>query len=127
MGKTFRTATDASTVTFDFDQSKTWQVTLGGNRTAVFAGGQEGDVVTLLVIQDSTGSRQLAFPSSVKWNADVAPTQKTTAGDVDAMTFVKVGSTWKEISGGSPARVPTRVKVAALATMIVLGVGGTMV
>src|SRR4051812_12015588 len=107
--KTFAIAPDAATVTFDFDVSKSWQVTLGGNRTAVFAGGQEGDEVTVLAIQDDTGSRQLTFPSNVSFEAGSAPALRTDAGASDLFTFIKKGSTWKSVSG-APARLPSRVK-----------------
>src|SRR5687767_2866323 len=118
--KSFSIATDGSTVTFDFDQSKNWQVTLGGNRTAVFAGGQEGDEVTILVIQDSTGSRTLSFPSNVSWEAGSAPTLRTAATASDLFTFVKKGSTWKSVSG-APSRLPSRVVDRGLSTIALVG------
>src|SRR5688572_16823157 len=115
--KSFMTATDGSTVVFDFDQSKSWDVTLGGNRSAVFAGGQEGDTVQIHIIQDSTGSRTLSFPSNVSFEAGAAPNLRSTGGTSDLLTFVKKGNTWKDASGAG-SRLPSRLKDAALGTIV---------
>src|SRR5688572_25746872 len=115
--KTFAAAPDAATVTFDFDISKNWQVTLGGNRTLVFAGGREGDEVTVLLIQDSTGSRTVTWPSNVSWEAGQAPALRTAGASVDMFTFVKRGSSWKDKTG-APARLPSRIVSAGLGTII---------
>src|SRR3954471_3208468 len=95
-GRTFNTATDGSTVTFDFDQSANWQVTLGGNRTLTLAGGQEGDEVNILLIQDGTGSRVPVWPTNVSFAAVQAPSLTTVAAGVDLISLVKRGSTWQD-------------------------------
>src|SRR3954454_3424439 len=107
-GRTFSTATDASTVVFDFDQSSNWQVTLGGNRTLTLAGGQEGDEVNILLIQDSSGSRVPVWPTNVTFTAGQAPSLTTVAGGMDLITLVKRGSTWQD-KGGAPSKLPSRL------------------
>lgn len=119
--KSFVTATDASTVTFDIDQSKNWQVTLGGNRSLVIAGGQEGDEVTLLLIQDGTGSRTASWPSNVSFSAGQAPNLTTAAAGSDLITLVKKGSAWRD-KGGAPSKLPSRITSGVLGTIVGAGV-----
>src|SRR4051794_3525214 len=95
-GRTFSTATDGSTVIFDFNQTSNWQVTLGGNRSLTLAGGQEGDEVNIMLIQDSSGSRTCTWPSNVSFAAGSAPNLTAVAGGSDLITLVKKGSTWSD-------------------------------
>ena len=61
------TAADGATVTFDTSLAKEHAVTLGGNRTFVFANTQVGDSFSITVKQDATGSRTVTWPSGIKW------------------------------------------------------------
>lgn len=67
--------------------------TLTGNLTAVNlpAPTQAGEELTLVLIQDSTGSRTVgswtATSGSIKWQGASAPTLTTTAGHADVITF----------------------------------------
>ena len=81
------TLSDGATVTLDMAAGQTNEVTLGGNRTLALTNPKRGQSVLLRVIQDGTGSRTLASPSSVKWPGGTAPTLTTTAGASDWLGF----------------------------------------
>jgi hypothetical protein len=114
--KSFLTVADASTLTFDADLSKNFQVTLGGNRAIKIAGGQEGDEISILLIQGGSGSCVPTWSSNVSFKAGQAPNLSTAVGATDLITFVKKGSTWQDV-GGAPSKLPARIGVAALAVM----------
>jgi hypothetical protein len=80
--------TDGATITPDFSLSNNFSVTLGGNRTIAnptnLTAGQAG---TLVISQDSTGSRTGAWGSYWKWPGGTAPTLTTTANAVDVIAY----------------------------------------
>lgn len=80
--------TDGTTITPDFSAGNNFSVTLGGNRTlgapTNVAAGQSGVIV---VTQDSTGSRTLAYNSIFKFAGGTAPTLTTTASAVDVLAY----------------------------------------
>ena len=74
------------------------KVTLGGNRTlGAASGGVAGQFVSLLVIQDGTGSRTLTWNAAYEFAADTAPTLTTTASKGDLFVFRYNGSKWLEV------------------------------
>jgi hypothetical protein len=89
----FVTLTDAATVTWDVNSGSIAQVTLGGSRTlGALTGALAGTVYTLIVKQDLTGSRTLAYHSSYKFAYGAAPTLTTSTGSVDIITFLYDGA-----------------------------------
>lgn len=89
----FVTLTDAATVTWDVNSGSIAQVTLAGNRTlGALTGALGGTVYTLIVKQDLTGSRTLAYHSSYKFAYGAAPTLTTSTGSVDIITFLYDGA-----------------------------------
>ena len=94
----FITLTDGATVTVDFSASANNQVTLGGNRTLVFSNPEVGQIYCLKVIQDSTGSRTLTYPSTVVWAGGSAPTLTTTASYNDMIYFIYDGSKYRDVA-----------------------------
>jgi hypothetical protein len=80
--------TDGATITADFAVANNFSVTLGGNRTLANptnqTAGQSGAVV---VTQDGTGSRTLAYGSNWKFAGGTAPTLTTTANAVDVIAY----------------------------------------
>src|SRR5262245_58218350 len=102
--KSFLTVADASTVTFDADLSRNFQTTLEGNRSLVVAGGQEGDEISILLIQGGSGSYLPTWPSNVSFEAGQAPNLPTAVGSSGLITLVKKGSTWKD-KAGAPSRL----------------------
>ena len=74
------------------------KVTLGGNRTlGAASGGVAGQFVSLLVIQDGTGSRTLTWNAAYEFASDTAPTLTTTAAKGDLFVFRYNGSKWLEV------------------------------
>ncbi len=80
--------TDGATITPDFNAANNFSVTLGGNRTLAnptnLTAGQHGVIV---ITQDGTGSRTLAYGSNFKFPAGTAPTLTTTANAVDVLAY----------------------------------------
>lgn len=80
--------TDGATITPDFSATNNYSVTLGGNRTLAnptnLTAGQSGAIV---ITQDGTGSRTLAYGSYWKFPGGTAPTLTTTASAVDVLAY----------------------------------------
>ena len=86
--------TDAATIAVDLSLGNNFSVTLAGNRTlgapTNTTAGQSGVIV---VTQDSTGSRTLAYNSIYKFAGGTAPTLTTTASAVDVLAYYVESST----------------------------------
>ena len=82
------TVTDAACISVNFALGNNFLVTLAGNRTlkapANCTAGQTGN---FYVIQDSTGSRTLAYNSAWQFVSAAAPTLSTGASDVDILVY----------------------------------------
>ena len=91
---TITALTDGSSITPDFDLSNNFSVTLGGSRTLAnptnLTAGQSGVIV---ITQDGTGSRTLAYGSYWKFPTGTAPTLTTTASAVDVLAYYVESST----------------------------------
>lgn len=83
---------DGATITFNLATSNAHAVTLGGNRTLALSGDQVGQVFTVILKQDATGSRTVTWWSGILWPGGTAPTLTTTAAKRDVFTFLKSGS-----------------------------------
>jgi len=85
--------TDAEIISWDLDVAQSTKVTLTDNRTLANPSNQvEGTTYIIRVIQDSNGSRTLAFGSVYKWPEGTAPTLTTTANAVDLLCFISDGT-----------------------------------
>lgn len=86
--------TDGATITPDFAAANNFSVTLGGSRTLAnptnLTAGQSG---TIVITQDGTGSRTLAYGSYFKFAGGTAPTLTTTAAAVDVIAYYVESST----------------------------------
>ena len=92
------TLTDASTISWDVSTSSVAKVTLGANRTLGSAtNAQTGQFVSLLIIQDGTGSRTVTFNAAYEFKDDTAPTLTTTAAKGDLFVFRYNGSKFLEV------------------------------
>jgi len=92
------TLTDASTISWNVLTSPVAKVTLGANRTlGAGSGAIAGQFVSLLVIQDGTGSRTLSFNAAYEFKDDTAPTLTTTASKGDLFVFRYNGSKFLEV------------------------------
>ena len=71
---------------------------IGANRTLGAAtGAQAGQFVSLLIIQDGTGSRTVTFNAVYEFKDDTAPTLTTTAAKGDLFVFRYNGSKYLEV------------------------------
>ena len=92
------TLTDASTISWNAITQPVAKVTLGANRTlGAASGGIAGAFISLLIIQDGTGSRTVTFNAAYEFKDDTAPTLTTTASKGDLFTFRYNGSKWLEV------------------------------
>ena len=94
------TLTDGSTIAWNVISSPVAKVQLGGNRTLSAPSGTtpaSGQFVSLLIIQDGTGSRSLTFNAVYEFTGDVAPVLTTTASKGDLFVFRYNGSKWLEV------------------------------
>ena len=90
--------TDQATVTWNAETQDVAKVTLAGNRTLSSAtSGTTGQFISLLIIQDGTGSRTLTWNAAYEFAADTAPTLTTTAAKGDLFVFRYNGSKWLEV------------------------------
>ena len=90
---TITTLTDGATITPDFATANNFSVTLGGNRTLAnptnLTAGQSGVIV---ITQDGTGSRTLAYGSNFDFGGGTAPTLTTTASAQDMIAYFVVST-----------------------------------
>ena len=92
------TLTDQATVTWDASTQDVCKLTLGGNRTmAAPTNNTTGQFISILVIQDGTGSRTLTWNAVFEFASDTAPTLTTTASLGDVFVFRYNGSKWIEV------------------------------
>ena len=92
------TLTDGATINWDASTQDVCKVTLGGNRTlAAPTNNTTGQFISILVIQDGTGSRTLTWNAVFEFAADTAPTLTTTANKGDVFVFRYNGSKWLEV------------------------------
>ena len=92
------TLTDGSSITWNAETQDVAKVTLGGNRTlGAASSATTGQFISLLIIQDGTGSRTLTWNAAYEFAADTAPTLTTTAAKGDLFVFRYNGSKWLEV------------------------------
>jgi len=93
------TLTDGATIAWDVNASPVAKVTLGGNRTISAPSNAvgSGQFISLLVIQDGTGSRTLTWNAVYEFASDTAPTLTTTGGKGDLFVFRYNGTKWLEV------------------------------
>lgn len=85
---TISALTDGATITPNFALGNNFSVTLAGNRTLAnptnLTAGQHGVIV---ITQDATGSRTLAYGANWKFPGGTAPSLTTTANAVDVLAY----------------------------------------
>jgi len=90
--------TDASTITWNAATQPVAKVTLGASRTmGLPANPVSGQFISLLIIQDGTGSRTITWNAAYEFAADTAPTLTATANLGDLFTFRYNGAKWLEV------------------------------
>jgi hypothetical protein len=87
------TLTDGATITPNFALNNSFTVTLGGNRTLAnptnLVAGQSG---VIIINQDGTGGRTLAYGSNYDFGGGTAPTLTTTANAQDMIAYFVVSA-----------------------------------
>ena len=94
------TLSDGSTVAWDVIASPVAKLTMAGNRTISAPSGTtpaSGQFISLLLIQDGTGSRTITWNAVYEFKDDTAPTLTTTAAKGDIFVFRYNGSKWLEV------------------------------
>jgi hypothetical protein len=90
--------TDAATITWDSQAMPVTKVTLTDNRIlAAPSNGAAGQFISLLIIQDATGSRTLTWNAVFEFPAETAPTLTTTAALGDLFVFRYHNSKWLQV------------------------------
>lgn len=92
--ETLQTLTDAATVSWNMNSGHVATVTLAGNRTLAIS--NTARYGTLIVKQDTTGSRTLALPAGSKVINNGAGTAalSTAANSIDVLTFLYDGTNY---------------------------------
>jgi hypothetical protein len=94
----------SSTAEVNWAQARALKLTLTGDTTIRrFLGGVNGESLTLVVVQDSVGSRTITWPASVVWIGGDEPTLTEDADAVDVFQFFKVDETYQGSMVGSAA------------------------
>lgn len=99
-------AVSTNTVTIDCEAGNVFSVTLDDNvTTTTFSNPPASGTAyafALRLVQDATGGRTFAFPSTVDWAAATAPTISSDADAVDWYVFTTVdgGTTWYGFTAG---------------------------
>ncbi len=92
-----KTDTWAATTAMDFSANKDHLVVMAGTTTLTFTGCNAGDLISVWLTQDATGSRTCTFPATVKWAGGSAPTLTTTASKSDHFYFHFDGTNYYEV------------------------------
>jgi hypothetical protein len=92
------TLTDGATPSWNALTQPVAKITIAGNRTiGAASGGVAGQFISLLIIQDGTGSRTMTWNAAYEFKDDTAPTLTTTASKGDLFVFRYNGSKWLEV------------------------------
>jgi hypothetical protein len=88
IGSTPVAVADATTITLNCESGNMHRIVLGGNRTlAAPSNARPGQVITIHLIQDGTGSRTVTWNSIFKFPGGTAPTLSTAANARDVFAF----------------------------------------
>ena len=86
--------TDGTNISIDFNVGQNFTVTLAGNRTLDNPTNcVAGQVGSIFVVQDGTGSRTLAYGGNWDFTAGTAPTLSTDADAIDRLDYIVHTST----------------------------------
>jgi len=92
------TLSDGATPAWNALTQPVAKITIAGNRTiGAASGGVSGQFISLLIIQDGTGSRTMTWNAAYEFKDDTAPTLTTTANKGDLFVFRYNGAKWLEV------------------------------
>lgn len=103
--------TDEGTIDLDLalGANRKFRVTIAGDRTLTFSNPLIGQVFTLRVKQDATGTRTIIWPSGITWPGGSAPDQPKVANKTDSYIFICTSATTPTYDGyvlGNEMAVP---------------------
>tara|TARA_R100000353_G_scaffold72508_1_gene55485 strand:- start:1617 stop:2276 length:660 start_codon:yes stop_codon:yes gene_type:complete len=84
--------TSSTAITIDMSTAQNHSVTLAHNTTFDISNGTAGQTGSILITQDSSGSKTASFSSKFKFAGATAPTLSTTASAVDRIDYFIVSS-----------------------------------
>lgn len=88
------TLTDAATIVFDLSTGVNFKVTLGGNRTLAYPTNSKNQSGSILILQDGTGSRTLAYAAFWFFPGGTKPVLSTAANSYDLLTYTVIDGTF---------------------------------
>jgi hypothetical protein len=95
IGFTLQTATGDGTTTIDWTNGNKFKFTFGAqNETFTFTAPSNPCSLTLILVQDGTGSRTATWPATVKWAGGTTPTLTTDANAVDIISMIWDGTSY---------------------------------
>ena len=86
------TLTDAASISIDLSLGNVFEVTLGGNRTLSNPSNNAAGEYTIIVKQDPTGNRTLAYGSAYKFKNGATTTLSTGSNEIDILACVSDGT-----------------------------------
>lgn len=90
----FVSLTDAATVAVDLSTGFNFTLAIGGNRTLGNpTNTKDGQSGVIVITQDGTGSRTLAYASNWEFASGTAPVLSTAAGAKDVLSYIVLSST----------------------------------
>lgn len=92
-GEVLVTGNTSTAYTVDISTGNSFSLVMTGNCTFSFSNPKSSGTtcsITLILQQDTTGSRTATWPASVKWPGGTAPTLTTTASKFDVFVFITV-------------------------------------
>jgi hypothetical protein len=93
VNKSLYNVISATNVTVNWNNGNKQKITLGHNVTFTFTNPSNGvGSFTLILKQDSVGSRTVTWPASVKWPGGTAPVISTAPNKTDVITCIYDGS-----------------------------------
>ena len=98
--ETVVTANTGTAYSINIGSGTIQNLTLTGNCVFTFPTATIGEQFTLFLSQDSTGSRTVTWPASVRWAGGTAPSLTTTASKTDVLSFIFNGTYWVGFVGG---------------------------
>jgi hypothetical protein len=86
---TLSTAIATATTSINWDKGGRQKITLANSITTLYLiNPTPGGMYELIITQDGTGGRTIAWPSNVKWNGGIAPALSTAANTSTVLSFL---------------------------------------
>jgi hypothetical protein len=89
--------------TINISTHNSYRIRLTGSIDISFTGGITGQATRLILVQDATGGRSVAFPNITRWVEGIVPSLTGTAGKVDIIGVMPAYTTTNEYLGISYA------------------------